>query len=132
MCALAIVRLKQLLINLFVRRLDFSRDFKYIKELFINRNDSPGIEYIKALKNKKFIEADITELILKSSISILEAFNRVRNDQSFAHDNKVLNYNESLLIFGYVTTFIRFIEAIEMSTAEKAKAESIENEILPF
>jgi hypothetical protein len=46
----------------------------------------------------------------------MEAFNRVRNDQSLAHDNKVLSYNESLLIFGHVTSSIRFIEAIESNS----------------
>lgn len=70
-------------------------------------------EYIKALRGKGLIESEMTERILKSTISIMEAFNKVRNDQSYAHDNKVLNYNESLLIFGHVTSSIRFIEALE-------------------
>jgi len=70
-------------------------------------------EYFKALKGEGAIESEITERILKSSISIMEALNRVWNNQSFAHDNKILNYNESLLIFRHVTSSIRFIEAIE-------------------
>ena len=70
-------------------------------------------EYVKHLKEKGDIEAEMTERILKSSISTLEALNRVRNDQSFAHDNRVLNYDESLLIFNHVTSAIRFIEALE-------------------
>jgi hypothetical protein len=70
-------------------------------------------EYVKHLKEKGDIEAEMTERILKSSISTLEAFNRVRNDQSFAHDNRVLNYDESLLIFNHVSSAIRFIEALE-------------------
>lgn len=70
-------------------------------------------EYVKALKKEGLIESNMSERILKSSISIMEAFNKVRNEQSYAHDNEVLNYNESLLIFGYVTSSIRFIEALE-------------------
>ncbi len=70
-------------------------------------------EYIKALKNEGRIESEITERILKSTISVMEAFNRVRNEQSFAHDNDVLNYHESLLIFGYISSCVRFVEAIE-------------------
>lgn len=70
-------------------------------------------EYIKRLKEKGHIKSEMTERILKSSISTLEAFNRVRNDQSFAHDNEVLNYDESLFIFNHVASAIRFIEAIE-------------------
>ena len=43
----------------------------------------------------------------------MEAFNRVRNEQSLAHDNPVLNYNESLLIFNHVVSAIRFVETLE-------------------
>jgi len=73
-------------------------------------------EYIKAIKKKGLIESEMTERILKSSISVMEAFSYVRNNQSYAHDNQqVLNYNESLLIFGHVTNSVRFIENLEAS-----------------
>jgi hypothetical protein len=70
-------------------------------------------EYVKRLKQEGRIESEMTERILKSTISTLESFNQVRNDHSFAHDNPVLNYEESLLIFNHVTSCIRFLEAIE-------------------
>lgn len=70
-------------------------------------------EYVKHLKKEGLIESEMAERILKSSISVMEAFNKVRNQHSHAHDNAVLNYNESLLIFGHVTSSIRFIEEIE-------------------
>ena len=81
-------------------------------------------EYVKRLKENSYLESEMTERILKSSISTLEAFNRVRNDQSFAHDNQVLNYDESLLIFNHVASAIRFVEAVErrISGAEKQSA----------
>ena len=60
----------------------------------------------------------MTERILKTSISLMESFNKVRNNQSFAHDNPVLNYNESMLIFNSVSSYITFIEAIETSRSE--------------
>ena len=66
-------------------------------------------EYVRHLKDNAEIESEMTERILKSSISTLEAFNRVRNEQSFAHDNSILNYDESLLIFSHVTSGIKFI-----------------------
>lgn len=87
-------------------------------------------EYIKAVKNKGLIESDITERILKSTISVMEAFNKVRNDQSFAHDNEILNYHESLLIFGHVTSSIRFIEAIERPRVKEKKV--LFDEDIPF
>ncbi len=72
-------------------------------------------EYIKSLKKSGLIESEMAERILKSSISILEAFNQVRNERSFAHDNPVLSYSESLLIFNNVASSIRFIAAVEDS-----------------
>lgn len=91
-------------------------------------------EYVKALKNESAIESEMTERILKSTISVMEAFNRVRNDQSFAHDNQVLNYNESLLIFGHVTSSIRFIETLELKRKSRPfqEEEQIDDDEIPF
>jgi hypothetical protein len=89
-------------------------------------------EYIKALKADGLIESEMTERILRSSISIMEAFNRVRNEQSFAHDNKILNYNESLLIYGHVTSSIRFIEAIEKPSAETPASPADQSDDISF
>lgn len=69
-------------------------------------------EYIKHLRKSGLIESDMSERILKSSISILEAFNDVRNEHSFAHDNPVLSHSESLLIFNNVASSIRFIRSL--------------------
>jgi len=90
-------------------------------------------EYIKAIKEKGYIESEITERILKSTISVMEAFNKIRNDHSYAHDNQVLNYNESLLIFGHVTSSVRFIEAIENRPKKKKDTPKVTwDEDIPF
>lgn len=93
-------------------------------------------EYVKAIKGDGRIATEMTERILKSSISTLEAFNHVRNDQSLAHDNPVLNYDESLLIFNHVTSTIRFIEGLERRMAPprpQAEAnQSIDDDDVPF
>lgn len=70
-------------------------------------------EYVKRLRSEGLVESDMTERILKSTISTMEAFNRVRNNQSLAHDNPVLNYEESLLIFNHVCNVLRFIRELE-------------------
>lgn len=88
--------------------------------------------YVKALKSEGAIESEMTERILKSSISIMEAFCKVRNDQSLAHDNELLNHNESLLIFGYVTSCLRFIQTIEKSTPVLQSITTEESEDFPF
>jgi hypothetical protein len=70
-------------------------------------------EYVKALKDKGYLDSEMSERILKSSISTLDAFNKVRNNQSLAHDNQILNYDEALLIYSHIASAMRFIEALE-------------------
>lgn len=90
--------------------------------------------YIKFLTQNKMIESEMTERILKSSIAILESFNKVRNDQSFAHDNPILNYNESILIFNNVANAIKFIESVENKNSENliSKGKDSEWDSIPF
>lgn len=88
-------------------------------------------EYVKCLKSKNLIDAEMTERILKSSISILEAYNDVRNNKSYAHDNQLLNYNESLLIFRNISSIIEFLQHIELSNNTSNNNEKIEID-LPF
>ena len=86
---------------------------------------------MKFLKQNNMIESEMTERILKSSISIMESFNKVRNDRSFAHDNPVLNYNESILIFNNVASSIRFIQSIE-GNETKSEVDDDPWEDIPF
>lgn len=80
-------------------------------------------EYVKALREGGHLESKMAERILKSSISVLESFNDVRNNKSLAHDNPILNYEESLLIFNHVAASIRFIKALDLKIkAKSAKA----------
>jgi hypothetical protein len=91
-------------------------------------------EYVKILRGAGLIESEMTERILKSSIGTMEAFNRVRNKESFAHDNPTLSYDESLLIFNHVCSAVRFIRALEKRdnpTPTKSAAEADDDEI-PF
>lgn len=92
-------------------------------------------EYVRRLKEKGYIESEMTERILRSSISTLEAFNRVRNNQSLAHDNQVLEYEESLFIFNHVVSVIRFVGAVERSISETEKQDapvSGQEDAVPF
>lgn len=88
--------------------------------------------YVKYLNSSKKVESEMTIRILKSSISVLEAFNNVRNDSSFAHDNSILNYNESLLIFNDTANVIRFIEGIEKQNEPNKKEPEDIGFDLPF
>lgn len=75
--------------------------------------------YIKYLQQHNLIESEMSERILKSSISVLDAFNSVRNNQSLAHDNPILNYHESVLIFNNISNTVRFVESVENKVSER-------------
>jgi len=70
-------------------------------------------EYSKALRATGQIESQMTQLILKSSISVMDAFNDVRNNRSLAHDNEMLTRDEALLIVNHVVNVLRFVQSIE-------------------
>ncbi len=70
-------------------------------------------EYIKCLRDRNLLESSMAERILKSNISILEAFNDVRNNQSLAHDNSTLNKLESRFIFNSIVNTIKFLRSLE-------------------
>ena len=74
----------------------------------------------------------MAEKILKSSISIFEAFNHVRNNQSFAHDNPTLGYDESILIFNSITSAIRFIRSVERKYDDNVEKQKKKESDLPF
>jgi len=70
-------------------------------------------EYIKAVREQGAIDSEITLRILKSTTSILEALNLARNEQSLAHDNDLMDHDESQLVFAHVASLVRFLDAVE-------------------
>lgn len=78
-------------------------------------------EYVKNLKAAGEIESEMTERILKSNISVFDAFNHVRNNQSLAHDNVLLGYDEALLIFNHVASLVRFLRELERRRKRKER-----------
>jgi hypothetical protein len=69
-------------------------------------------KYVKFLVSHNKIESLMTERILKYSIHVIEAFNDIRNNKSFAHDNPILNYSESVLIFNNLTNSDKLVNRI--------------------
>ena len=95
---------------------------KYIRELCkkheIEYEDNEALhsifgKYIKFLIANGHIETEMSKRILKTSISNLDSFNDVRNNKSFAHDNPILNYEESVLVFNNISSMVKFIQAVE-------------------
>lgn len=86
-------------------------------------------KYIKFLLVSKFIESEMSEKILRFSIQVIQAFNDIRNNKSLAHDNPILNYQESILIFNNVSATIKFIQFIEENQIRKQQnSEKISDE----
>lgn len=115
--------------------------FRYFRELcdkrHISHEKSDSLnavfgKYVKFVVDSKHIESIMAEKILKYSINVLEAFNDIRNNKSFAHDNPVLNYHESILIFNNVSNTIRFIESIEIRIKKTKESEQVDSTDLPF
>jgi len=75
--------------------------------------DSLYGHYKNHLVNNKLIQSDNSLLILKSSVKMIESLNNTRNSESLAHDNKLLNENESKFIVNSVVNVITFISEIE-------------------
>jgi len=115
--------------------------FRYLRELCdkhqisFEKSDSLNAvygKYVKFLIKNKHIESEMTVKIMRYSINIIEDFNDIRNNKSFAHDNPVLNYQESVLIFNYVSGTIKFIETIENSIKKIKEPERADWNDLPF
>jgi hypothetical protein len=115
--------------------------FRYLRELCdkhqVTYEKSESLnailgKYIKFLNENKHIESAMAEKILKYSINVIESFNDIRNNKSFAHDNPVLNYHESVLIFNNVSNTIKFIESIEGRIKKHKEPDQTEWNDLPF
>lgn len=113
----------------FIRQLCENHKIEIKKDESLNALFGKYVKFIVANDN---IESQMTERILKYSIHVLEAFNDIRNNRSFAHDNPILNYSESVLIFNNVTNTIKFIESVEKEIETKQKQDKSETETVDW
>lgn len=70
-------------------------------------------KYVKILREQQSL-SPMSERIVRSSISVFEGLNPIRNDKSFAHDNPdLIEMEEAWFIFDSVTAFLRYSKAID-------------------
>ncbi|MCB1432431.1 MAG: abortive infection family protein [Alphaproteobacteria bacterium] len=69
-------------------------------------------KYVKALQQERELR-EMTLQSIKSAIGIFEKYNHVRNNQSLAHDNELLDQAEARFIYDTVTAFLRFVKSVE-------------------
>lgn len=76
----------------------------------------------------------MSEKILKYALGTMDAFNHVRNNQSLAHPNEMLNSDEALLIFNHVVAVVNFIEAVErrIDRPQPVQAATLDDADIPF
>ncbi len=97
----------------------------YCMKKFAHLLDQRGIEwdrsdalhsrvgkYVKTLQQERELR-DITHRVVRSSISVFEAFNDVRNNRSFAHDNDLVDQSEARFIFDAISSFLRFLKSVD-------------------
>jgi len=73
---------------------------------------SRASRYISKLRQKGEI-GEYSAKIAKAAVQVMEQFNYVRNNQSFAHDNTILGVAEGRYVFETVISLLRFIKTLD-------------------
>lgn len=69
-------------------------------------------KYVKALRAERELR-DATLQIVRNSIGMLEKFNDIRNNESLAHDNELIDPAEAQFIYDSVHALLRFLKMLE-------------------
>lgn len=69
-------------------------------------------KYVKVVESKTVLR-EMTKRAIKSSISVFDSFNDVRNNRSFAHDSEIVDHAEAKYIFESVSALLRLFKSIE-------------------
>ena len=75
-------------------------------------------KYRKALVQEHNLH-EFSDRAMKSSISLLESFNDLRNNHSLAHDNKILDPIEARYIFSSINAILVLLRALETTRYEE-------------
>lgn len=67
----------------------------------------------KYYEENNVFQSDFVVQTLKMSISTFEKYNKIRNSQSYAHDNNVLNKSEATYVVTIITATLTLIHKIE-------------------
>jgi hypothetical protein len=91
----------------------------------------------KTYEKDNLFQSKFPIMVIKSSISLFEAFNDIRNNKSFAHDNDVIGDIEASFIVENISQLLTFIDKIERyrqrirNSTDTPKKEYLDSEI-PF
>ena len=74
--------------------------------------DGRAARYLNPLRQSGRVRP-ISDKIMKSTVQVFQEFNHVRNNESLAHDNKLVDPAEARFIFDAVVNMLRFLKSIE-------------------
>jgi hypothetical protein len=69
-------------------------------------------KYVKTLDQKRTLR-DLTQQILKNGNGVFDKLNHLRNSQSLAHDNVLVDAAEPRVIYDSITAILQFIKTVE-------------------
>lgn len=69
--------------------------------------------YTEFLKGKGLLRSAMGERVMNQIAAVLDSYNTARNNQTFAHDNELLDDRESALIINTTTSIFTFINDAE-------------------
>lgn len=75
---------------------------------------------VKRYRDENVFQSDFVNQSLKMSISVFERFNAIRNDQSYAHDNEVLNNAEATYVISVITATLQLFRDIESQSGKRS------------
>lgn len=87
--------------------------------------------YNKWLHDNELLESKMSNKIIGSVVKLFEDYNYVRNNQSAAHPNPLLNKIESLFIVDTICSIVEFINKIEDVLSGSIKPNT-EDDLVPF
>lgn len=74
-------------------------------------------KYLKLIAQERQLR-DMTYQIVRNAIGVFEKFNHIRNNDSLAHDNDLVDAAEARFIYDSVTAVLRFVKTIEADRFE--------------
>lgn len=91
----------------------------------------------KHYEQNPVFDSDFVPLAIQNNIALFDRFNAIRNNQSYAHDNVVLDNMEAEFVVRTMINTISFIDAIERYRKSNSAAPALEdidtgNDDLPF
>lgn len=80
----------------------------------------------KKYETEQLFESSFTIKAIQTSISLFDEYNNVRNNQSFAHDNDILNSIEAEFIVRSMANILTFIDKVETIDGDGAAKNQFE------